>query len=158
MALRNAIKAAILSSERETPLYGDESRLFADRRIEAPPPPPALDVEPVPDAAPPPPHADDGAARWRARAKEIRAMARTLPRKSKRRVIRQIAGLYDELAQDAARLAQDAPAPEDARRAEAVPPALMQPAEPPPAKPRPAKPATLARRALPSTRHRSIRR
>lgn len=157
MALRNAIKAAILSSERETPPYGDESRLFADRRNEAPPPPAPM-VAPVPDAAPPPPHADDGAARWRARAKEIRAMARTLPRTSKRRVIRQIAGLYDALAQDAARLAQDAPAPEDTRRAEAVPPALMQPAEPPPAKPRPAKPATFARRALPSTRHRSLRR
>lgn len=154
MALRNAIKATLLESE-PPPSRSVEPGLLVGARLDAPP---AIVVEPVSNAAPAAPPEEAPAARWRARAKEIRALARTLPRQSKRRVIRQIAGLYDALAKDAARSAPAARPADHRPLEEAAPPALAPPAEPPPAKPRPPRPGTFPRRALPSTRHRSMRR
>jgi len=101
MAIRNSLKATLLL-EAEQPRsrlpYDFEPAALVD---EAAPPierPPAAEPVPAPAIAP----ETAAAALWRARAEELRDRADTLPSNTSRPLLRKIADLYDELADEAA--------------------------------------------------------
>lgn len=178
MAFRNSVKVTMLAPDQDAPRsYPTQSALFfeAPPVVEAPPEPqPEVAVEPTSSDAPPSAEESEEASAamlWHARADELRAMTDTLPSEITRGLMPKIIALYDGFAraegwsdrmlEQPEPPAPAAPPPTDELRYEDEP--LYEdefPDDDAPLALAPAVPAWLsfARRTLPSSRHRSIRR
>jgi hypothetical protein len=154
MALRNSVKATLLSELEQPRSRSDEPR----PTVEEPAPAPSVAKRPLESTAqqiaPPAKNEACLAAAWHARAEELYATADTLPCKTSWSLLSKIASLYDELARDAGWTGPEAPAPDEVRleapQAEEELPAAEEPqALAPPADPPPAERVALPRRPLP---------
>jgi hypothetical protein len=170
MALRNSVKATLLSELEQPRSRSDEPRPI----VEEPAPAPSVAKRPLESTAqrplestaqrpsettaqqiaPPAKSEACLAAAWHARAEELYATADTLPCKTSWSLLSKIASLYDELARDTGWTGPEAPAPDEVRleapQAEEELPAAEEPqALAPPADPPPAERVALPRRPLP---------